>query len=535
MQFTVQARLPLDDATASVLDELGDRHGKLLRSLYACVAKNGGRAADYKVAFCAQHQITARAFNALRVTVQGNIDSVRELLKARVKELSTQIRSTKRKLKASAVLLDKHRAGKVRLLPVKLAATQRAHHFRQRAWVKKEQKLAAVKQRLAAPVPGIAFGSRKLFRQQWHIGTTAFNNLTEWKQAWRAARSHQLFYLGSKDETAGNQSCVATLQKDGSWTLQLRHPDNTLKGADRYLNLAGIRFPHGHPQLAAALARGQALSYRFHRDERGWRVFVSFEQPATALVTRAATYGVVGVDFNQTHLAAAEVDAYGNARAFCNLVFAADSAGEQAERLTLAIRTLAMDCARQKLAMVIEDLNFEAKKQRLSEDGASAARQRQLSGLQYAQYLSQVARQCERHGVQLIRVNPAYTSLAGRLKYAARLGVTVHEAAALVIGRSGQQRKERVPRSGPLAVPGMAAALPFVVPVWKATENGKGRWACLSGLLRVHRRRCWTATRSGVVSPAAGSTGNRRSGVGSSRAPRAGAVVPPADSSPLTW
>lgn len=171
--------------------------------------------------------------------------------------------------------------------------------------------------------------------------------------------------------------------------------------------------------------------------------------PATALVTRAATYGVVGVDFNQTHLAAAEVDAYGNARAFCNLVFAADSAGEQAERLTLAIRTLAMDCARQKLAMVIEDLNFEAKKQRLSEDGASAARQRQLSGLQYAQYLSQVARQCEQHGVQLIRVNPAYTSLAGRLKYAARLGVTVHEAAALVIGRSGQQQKKR-PRKASL-------------------------------------------------------------------------------------
>lgn len=60
------------------------------------------------------------------------------------------------------------------------------------------------------------------------------------------------------------------------------------------------------------------------------------------------------------------------------------------------------------------------------------------------------------------------------MKYAARLGVTAHEAAALVIGRSGQQRKERVPRSGPLAVPGMAAALPFVVPVWKATENGEG-------------------------------------------------------------
>lgn len=323
MQFTAQTRLPVDDATASVLDALGERHGRLRRSLYACMARGGGKALDYKVGFCAKHQITARAFNALRVDVQGAIDGVRELLRARAKELGTQLGKLRRQLKKSGALLDQHAKGAVRLKPHRLAKERHTHHHRQRARVKKEQQLTAVRARLAAPVPGIAFGSRKLFRQQWHIGSTRFNNTTEWKAAWRAARNHQLFYLGSKDETAGNQSCVARRQADGSFALQLRRPDKALTGEDRYLRLTGLRFAHGEEHLVAALAAGQALTYRFHRDERGWRVLVSLELPATALVTTSVLHQAMGMDFNQTHLATAAVDAYGNPAGFRCLSFAA--------------------------------------------------------------------------------------------------------------------------------------------------------------------------------------------------------------------
>lgn len=204
--------------------------------------------------------------------------------------------------------------------------------------------------------------------------------------------------------------------------------------------------------------------------------------------------------------------------------------------LNRVIRRVVRDCAAQKRALVIEALDFEQKKKQLSAQRASARRQRQLSGLQYAQYLDQVARQCERHGVGLIVVDPAYTSVTGLLKYASRLGVSSHEAAALVIGRRGQQRSERVPRQGPLAVPCMASVAPFAVPGWKAAETGVARWARLSALLRVHRRRCWqAATRKAAASSSAGSAGNRRSEAGRSRAPRVGAIVPPADSSPHSW
>ena len=102
--------------------------------------------------------------------------------------------------------------------------------------------------------------------------------------------------LGSRDETVGCQLCVATVADDGSLTLRLRMPDCLAGEHGKYLVTTGVRFGYGHEQVLAALecnaqyaefrrkygeqaARqsglGQAISYRFKRDGKGWRVFVT--------------------------------------------------------------------------------------------------------------------------------------------------------------------------------------------------------------------------------------------------------------------
>jgi hypothetical protein len=43
-------------------------------------------------------------------------------------------------------------------------------------------------------------------------------------------------------------------------------------------------------------------------------------------------------------------------------------------------------------------------------------------------------------------VNPAYTSVIGRFKYMKKYGLSVHESAALVIGRRGLGYQERLPK-----------------------------------------------------------------------------------------
>ena len=141
-------------------------------------------------------------------------------------------------------------------------------------------------------------------------------------------RSSQFFVLGSKDELAGCQGCQAAVAEDGSLNLTLRLPD-ALSSQDKYLNLPGIRFAYGHAQIVAALntsqrittqtkagvatikRTGTALSYRFVRDAKGWRVFVSVQAQAVEVNTRASM-GAIGMDINADHLAISETDRFGN-------------------------------------------------------------------------------------------------------------------------------------------------------------------------------------------------------------------------------
>ena len=56
---------------------------------------------------------------------------------------------------------------------------------------------------------------------------------------------------------------------------------------------------------------GQAISYRFKRDGKGWRVFVSTQMMDVPVVTDRKR-GAIGVDLNADHLAVAETNGSGN-------------------------------------------------------------------------------------------------------------------------------------------------------------------------------------------------------------------------------
>ena len=60
--------------------------------------------------------------------------------------------------------------------------------------------------------------------------------------------------------------------------------------------------------------------------------------------------------------------------------------------------------------------------------------------------LQSLIRRGLRNGFQVKQVNPAYTSVIGCFKYTEKYGLSVHEAAAFVIGRRGLGFKEKLPR-----------------------------------------------------------------------------------------
>ena len=144
---------------------------------------------------------------------------------------------------------------------------------------------------------GICFGSQRLWHRQHALEANGYSSHEEWRRDWREARSDEFFVLGSKDETSGCQLCVATVQDDGKLTLRLRLPDALAERHGKYLVMKGIHFNHGHAQVLAALQsdEGQAISYRFKRDRKGWRVFASVKHQPVPVVTDRRL-GAIGVD-----------------------------------------------------------------------------------------------------------------------------------------------------------------------------------------------------------------------------------------------
>ena len=96
--------------------------------------------------------------------------------------------------------------------------------------------------------------------------------------------------------------------------------------------------------------------------------------------------------------------------------------------------------------MVAEDLDFRKKKAWLRQYGKRFAGM--LSSFRTRQVMNAVERQCRRRGVELIVVDPAWTTkLAKENGHPGRYRIGVHHAAALVIGRRGLGFVEHVAKA----------------------------------------------------------------------------------------
>lgn len=161
--FTYQTRLLLDATQAQVLDDYASLHSRAERSLFA--ALRAGRALnDLKREFLPRFGITARQFNAVRVGLEGKIDSI----KARRPEL---IAEAQQRIKRAETVLGK--------LEVRAAGTNKLHHKKRRLATLKAR-CAALEADHAAGVTRLCFGSKRLFRAQFDLAANGYASYAQW-------------------------------------------------------------------------------------------------------------------------------------------------------------------------------------------------------------------------------------------------------------------------------------------------------------------------------------------------------------------
>ena len=320
---------------------------------------------------------------------------------------------------------------------------------------------------------------------------------------WRDARSGEFFVLGSRDETGGCQLCVAGVAGDGSLTLRLRMPDCLAGEHGKYVVLEGVKFAYGHGQVLAALqanlefaecrrkhddkaaratSLGQAISYCFKRDEKGCRVFVTTKMAPVPAVTDRRL-GAIGVDLNADHLAVTETDSSGNwLRSWRVPLSTYGKTGHQSGALIGdAVANVVEHAVQAGMPVVIERLDFMQKKAAL--EGESRRYSRMLSSFSYGKVKAYFISRGHRQGVEVFQVNPAYSSVIGRVKFMERYGLTVHQAAALVLARRLLGCPERVPRRRECPV-GNGVQVAFTVPARKRVKHVWTYWGAILGQLR---------------------------------------------------
>ena len=460
-------------------------YGKVQHKLFAVVAA-GRSAVSKKSEYIEEHGIPARMFNAVRITLDGKVSAVRE-------SQLLQLDSLRRRVS---------RAEK-QVLEAEQGCQWREVHGKRWRLANLKFRLAGLEADIAAGRVRLCFGSKKLWRKQHHLEQNGYASHEEWQQDWRDVRSNEFFVLGSRDETAGCQLCVASVNDDGTLTLRLRMPDSLAGRHGKYLVVPNVRFASGHDVVLAALgsnteyavyrrehgekearvtALGQAISYRFKRDSKGWRVFATTELPEVE-VTTDRRRGAVGVDLNADHLAVVETDASGNyVKAWRVPLVTYGKSHHQAEALIGDAVASVVEYARGAgKPLVVEKLDFRQKKAVL--EGESRRYSRMLSGFSYGKVKAYFISRGYREGVEIIEVNPAYSSVVGRVKFMERYGLTVHQAAALVLARRLLGCSERIPRRWVCPV-GNGVYVAFTVPVRKRVKHVWTYWGAIAGQLR---------------------------------------------------
>ena len=116
-------------------------------------------------------------------------------------------------------------------------------------------------------------------------------------------------------------------------------------------------------------------------------------------------------------------------------------------------------------------------------EGESRRYSRMLSSFSYGKIKAYFISRGYRQGVEVHQVNPAYSSVIGRVKFMERYGLTVHQAAALVLARRLLGCSERIPRRW-VAPIGNGVHIAFTVPVRKRVKHVWTYWGAVSRQLR---------------------------------------------------
>jgi transposase, IS605 OrfB family, central region len=276
--------------------------------------------------------------------------------------------------------------------------------------------------------------------------------LKELKRKWKEKRQGNLLSIGAKHKThkgnlnlrfitiekGKNNLCLRIALKNRKFILARVKRDLSGKSDKWALFLAkilsGEQFPY---TVELKLKDGQIYGF----------VKFSLDVPPQ-IITKAK--GVIGIDVNARpfHLALAEVSSDGNLQSYKSIYLShllkyKNRNRKEYEEWLVAHEVVKFAKEKNK-AIAIEDI---VKLPRGRRGDGKAKLRKILQFFSYRRILNKIESLAIREGIEVIKVNPAFTSLIGMMKYCPQYFIDKDVAGAYVIGRKALGFKEEVPEN----------------------------------------------------------------------------------------
>ena len=295
----------------------------------------------------------------------------------------------------------------------------------------------------------VIFGSRKLFEQlnRNHLNG---NRKEKLKAKWKESRQGNLYSRGDKT-------------KQGNLNLRLERINDEFylrinTGIRQYIYAKVIRSVKREKDkwielmfmIEQAYQTDQWFPYSVKLKLKNGELyaFISIEEKYSPITIKRDN-GIIGIDINAYpfHLALAIASKDGNLEKHQNISLheLLDISSEKRQYLEWQTAHQIVKIAKKEnKAISMENLEKLPKGKR--GDGFAKLRKK-LQKWIYKRLLKKIEITARRNGVEVKKVNPAYTSVIGKLKYAPQYNIDKDIAGAYVIARRGLGFKEKLPKN----------------------------------------------------------------------------------------
>lgn len=441
MKYTTETRLysKNNEDIVEYFNEVKEQYNYILRKVYYIIRNNPKiKESSLNTELQNKYSISKRTANSIIKTVQGRINSIKELKKTEVKQSQYKLERISKKLEklipALSDLKLKAKENDIKDL-IKYRNLKTKVAFLKIRKDKLVNKIKSLNYQLETNKFKITFGTKELLKQ----------NLEEFLNK----RDNWMVFLGSKEETGCNSTFqLKYVPKINQFIMKVKKDfkHKNAKGEERYVY--GKCFFNNHKKLLKEIlkTKNSPLTYRIIQRNNKYYLQCIFEIDNCNLSLTDNTQGVIGVDFNKGFVAISQTNKYGHLVSIDKMTYRFGSGNKTKNDLLLIINKLTKLAVHTGKVLVVENLNFLKTKSKAIKGESKEGKQhnKMLHSLAYRMFLDRAEQICNKRNVGLIKVNPAWTSWIAKNKFCDKMKLNIHTGAAFVIARRGMNIKDVV-------------------------------------------------------------------------------------------